>query len=58
MAKVQHYRGLNTNLNNLYNSIKQLLEEQKDLQIVSGYKGFINALPLRRIVAVNKSEQN
>jgi hypothetical protein len=55
MAKVQHYRGLNTDLDKLYNSIKQLLEEQKDLQIVSEYKGLLNAVPLRSIVAVNKS---
>ena len=33
MAKVQHYRGLNTNLDKLYNSIKQLLENQKDLRL-------------------------
>ena len=55
MAKVQHYRGLNTNLDNLYNSIKQVLEDQKDIQIVSEYKGTLNAVPLRSIVAVNKS---
>lgn len=55
MAKVKHYRGLNTNLDNLYNSIKQLLEDQKNLQIVSEYKGLLNAVPLRSIVAVNKS---
>ena len=55
MAKVQRYRGLNTNLDNLYNNIKQLLEDQKDLQIVSEYKGTLNAVPLRSIVAVNKS---
>jgi hypothetical protein len=55
MAKIQHYRGLNTDLDKLYNSIKQLLEEQKDLQIVSEYKGLLNAVPLRSIVAVNKS---
>lgn len=55
MAKVQHYRGLNTHLDNLYNSIKQLLENQKDLQLVSEYKGTLNAVPLRSIVAVNKS---
>ncbi len=42
MIKVQHYRGLNTDLDNLYKSIKQLLEGQKDLQIVSEYKGLIN----------------
>ena len=55
MAKVQHYRGLNTNLEKLYNDIKQLLEDQKDLQIVSEYKGTLNAVPLRSIVAINKS---
>ena len=35
MAKVQHYRGLNTNLDILYNNIKQELQDQKDLEIVS-----------------------
>src|SRR5919202_5596846 len=55
MSKVQHYKGLNTDLDNLYNNIKELLEEEKDLQIVSEYKGFLNAVPLRSIVAVNKS---
>ena len=55
MSKVQHYKGLNTDLDNLYKSIKQLLEGQKELQIVSEYKGLLNAVPLRSIVAVNKS---
>jgi hypothetical protein len=55
VAKVQHYRGLDTDLDKLYNSIKQLLEDQKDLQIVSEYKGLLNNVPLRSIVAVNKS---
>jgi hypothetical protein len=55
MAKVQHYRGLNTNLDKLYNNIKELLENQKDLQIASEYKGTLNAVPLRSIVAINKS---
>jgi hypothetical protein len=55
VAKVQHYRGLGTNLENLYNSIKTELENQKDLQIVSEYKGELNDIPLRSIVAVNKS---
>lgn len=55
MAKVQHYRGLNTNLDNLYNKIKQVLEAQKELRIVSEYKGLLNAVPLRSIVAVNTS---
>jgi hypothetical protein len=39
MAKVQHYRGLNTNLEKLYDSIKGEREIQKDLEIVSEYKG-------------------
>jgi hypothetical protein len=46
---------LNADLDKLYNSIKQLLEHQKDLQIVLEYKGTMNAIPLRSIVAVNKS---
>jgi len=55
MAKIQHYRGLNTNLDILYNNIKQELQDQKDLEIVSEYKGTLNSVPLRSIVAVNKS---
>jgi hypothetical protein len=55
MSKVQHYRGLNTNLEGLYQSIKTELQDQKDLQIVSEYKGELNGKPLRSIVAVNKS---
>jgi hypothetical protein len=55
MAKVQHYKGLNTNLDNLYNSIKQVLQTQKELRIVSEYKGLLNSIPLRSIVAVNTS---
>ena len=55
MAKVQHYKGLNTNLDNLYSSIKQLLQDQKELRIVSEYKGFLNSIPLRSIVAANTS---
>ncbi|MGZ5486251.1 MAG: hypothetical protein ACXWFB_10150 [Nitrososphaeraceae archaeon] len=55
MAKVQHYRGLNTNLDILYNNIKQELQNQKDLEIVSEYKGTLNSVSLRSIVAVNKS---
>ena len=55
MAKVQHYRGLGTNLESLYDSIKSELEGEKDLQIVSEYKGQLNDIPLRSIVAVNKS---
>jgi hypothetical protein len=55
MAKVEHYRSLGTDLEKLYQSIKQLIEDEKDLQIVSEYKGTLNDIPLRSIVAVNKS---
>ena len=55
MAKVQHYRGLHTDLNRLYEAIKKEIESQPNLQIVSEFKGTINDLPLRSIVAVNKS---
>ena len=55
MAKVQHYQGLNTNLDRLYDNIKQELQNQNDLEIVSEYKGTMNSVPLRSIVAVNKS---
>jgi hypothetical protein len=55
VVKVQHYKGLDTDLDSLYNAIKHLLEDQKDLQIVSEYKGLLNSVPLRSIVAVNKS---
>ena len=54
MAKVQHYRG-NTNLYTLYDNIKQELQDQKELEIVSEYKGTMNFVPLCSIVAVNKS---
>jgi len=55
VAKVQHYKGLDTNLDNLYSNIKQVLQAQKELRIVSEYKGLLNAIPLRSIVAVNTS---
>ena len=53
--KRQHYRGLNTNLDSLYNSIKKEIQDQKELQIISEYKGTLNELPLRSIVAMNNS---
>lgn len=45
MAKVQHYTGLNTDLDNLYNSIKAEIENESNLQIVSEYKGEMNGKP-------------
>ncbi len=55
MSKVQHYRGLNTNLEKLYLKIKQEIENEKNLQIISEYKGTMNGIPLRSVVALNKS---
>ena len=55
MAKVQYYLGLNTNLDRLYDSIKQELQNQNDLEIVSEYLWAMNSIPLRSIAAVNKS---
>jgi hypothetical protein len=56
VAKVQHYKGLGTNLENLYKSIKTELQNEKNLQILSEYKGeMMNNIPLRSIVAVNQS---
>jgi hypothetical protein len=55
MAKVEHYRGLDTDLEKLYNSIRAEIENEKNLQILSEYKGEMNVKPLRSIVALNKS---
>ena len=55
VSKVQHYKGLNTNLENLYKKIKEEIENEKNLQILSEYKGTMNGIPLRSIVALNKS---
>ena len=55
MAKAEHYRGLGTDLDKLYPSIKQVIEDEKNLRIVSEYKGTLNDIPLRSIVAVNTS---
>ncbi len=55
MGKVQHYKGLHTDLDKLYEAIKKEIESQPNLKIVSEFKGTIKNLPLRSIVAVNKS---
>jgi hypothetical protein len=55
MAKVEHYRGLGTDLEKLYQSIKQVIEDEKKLRIVSEFKGTLNDIPLRNIAAVNTS---
>ena len=55
MPRVEHYKGLQTNLDNLYNSIKQEIEQEKNLKIVSEIKGEMNGKPLRSITAINTS---
>jgi len=55
VAEVQHYRGLGTDLDNLYEIIKRVIQSQKELKIVSEYKGLPKSIPLRSIVAVNTS---
>jgi hypothetical protein len=55
MPSVEHYKGLQTNIDNLYSSIKQELESEKNIKIVSETKGEMNGKPLRSITAVNKS---
>jgi len=49
MARVEHY------IDSLYNSIKQELEKEKNLKIVSEIKGEMNGKPLRSITAINRS---
>jgi hypothetical protein len=55
MARVEHYKGLDTDIDSLYNSIKQELEKEKSLKIVSEIKGEMNGKPLRSITAINRS---
>ncbi|MGN6347193.1 MAG: hypothetical protein ACTHME_05780 [Candidatus Nitrosocosmicus sp.] len=55
MSKVQHYKNLNSNLEMIYNIIKETIYEEKNLKIVSEYKGLLNGIPLRSIMAINNS---
>jgi hypothetical protein len=55
MSKVQHYKNLNSNLDNIYNIIKETINEEHNLKIASEYKGFLNSVPLRSIIALNNS---
>lgn len=55
MSKVQHYKNLNSNLDNVYSIIKDTITNESNLKIVSEYKGFLNSVPLRSIIAVNNS---
>lgn len=55
MSKVEHYKNLNSNLENVYSIIKDTITNESNLKIVSEYKGFLNSVPLRSIIAVNNS---
>ena len=46
MPSVEHYKGLQTNIDSLYSSIKQELESEKVIKIVSETKGEMNGKPL------------
>ena len=55
MARVEHFKDLDTNIDNLYNSIKDEIQKEKSLKLVSEVKGEMNGRPLRSITAVNTS---
>ena len=55
MTRIEHFTKLDTNIDNLYDSIKEELSKEKNLKIVSEIKGEMNGMPLRSITAVNKS---
>ena len=55
MARVEHYKSLQTDIDELYNHIKQELQKESSLKIVSEIKGEMNGQPLRSITAVNGS---
>ena len=42
MTRVEHYKGLHTNIDKLYREIKQELENEKNLRIVAEMKGGMN----------------
>jgi len=55
MVRVEHYKNLQTNIDNLYNRIKQEIQQEKNLKIVSEIKGEMNSKPLHSLTAVNLS---
>ena len=55
MTRVEHFKAIDTNLDNLYNSIKEEIKKEKNLKIVSEIKGEMNGQPLRSLTAVNTS---
>ena len=55
MVRVEHYKSLQIDIDDLYNHIKQELQKESSLKIVSEIKGEMNGKPLRSITAVNGS---
>jgi len=55
MARVEHYKNLQTDIDEHYNRIKQELQKESSLKIVFEIKGEMNGKPLRSIMAVNGS---
>jgi hypothetical protein len=55
MSRVEYFTALGTNLDNLYNNIKEEIKKEKNLKIVSEIKGEMNGQPLRSLTAVNTS---
>lgn len=47
MVRVEHYKSLQTDIDDLYNHIKQELQKESSLKIVSEIKGEMNGQPLR-----------
>jgi hypothetical protein len=44
MTRVERYKGLHTNIDKLYQEIKQELENEKNLRIVAEMKGGMNGI--------------
>jgi hypothetical protein len=55
MSRVEYFTALGTNLDNLYNNIKEEIKKEKNLKIVSEIKGEMNGQPLRSLTSVNTS---
>ena len=51
MVFVRRYKGLNTNLDALYNDIVQELQNTKELNISNELKGNVNNVPFRSVTA-------
>ena len=54
MTRVEHFKALDTNLDNLYNSIKEEVKKEKIWKLFE-IKGEMNGQPLRSLTVVNTS---